>query len=143
MIILTVIGKARQSGGMYGYGFSRGRTPGTRASSSRGRSSSRTGGGIYGIARSGSYGISRGMGGGMGGSMGGSSGFSSGMMMGGGMMSGGMMGGMGGFKEDYSETSSSPATVLTIRVKKSDADDFAKGKLDFVKFQEKVDIFTY
>jgi hypothetical protein len=148
MIILTVIGKARQSGGMYGYGFSRGRTPGTRASSSRGRSSSRTESGMYGMGgmgggMGGGYGVSGSMSGGMGGGMGGSSGFSGGMTMGGGMMSGGMMGGMGGFKEDYSETGSAPATVLTIRVKKSDADDFAKGKLDFVKFQEKVDIFTY
>lgn len=37
---------------------------------------------------------------------------------------------------------SSP-TVMTIRVKKSDVDAFAKGKLDFGKFRQKVQIFTY
>ncbi|MBN1804449.1 MAG: hypothetical protein JW837_04300 [Sedimentisphaerales bacterium] len=141
MIILTIIGKARQSGGMYGYGFSRSSTPGTRTSSSRRRSSSGSGGG-YG--EGGGYG--GGMGGGMaGGSMGGTGGFSGGMMMGGGMMGRGMMGGSMDdmYSEDYNETGSAPATVLTIRVKKSDVDDFAKGKLDFSQFREKVDIFTY
>jgi hypothetical protein len=78
------------------------------------------------------------MGGGMGGSMGGGGGFGGGMMMG-----GGMMGGMGGYMEDYSETDSASATVLTIRAKKSDVDAFAKGEIDFKQFQEKVDIFTY
>ena len=44
-VILTVIGKARQSGGMYEYNFSRSRTPRTR--SSRGRSSSSSRGDIF------------------------------------------------------------------------------------------------
>lgn len=37
---------------------------------------------------------------------------------------------------------SSP-TVMTFRVKKSDVDAFAKDKLDFDKFRQKVQIFTY
>jgi len=34
-------------------------------------------------------------------------------------------------------------TVMTIRVKKSDVDAFSKDKLDFDKFRQKVQIFTY
>ena len=68
--------------------------------------------------------------GGMGGSGGGG-------MYGG--MGGGMMGGMGGF----SEMSVSPATVLTIRAKKSDIDAYAKGEQILVQFEQKVQIFTY
>jgi hypothetical protein len=75
------------------------------------------------------------MGGGMGGGMMG--GGMGGVMMGGGM-SGDMMGGM-----EYGETGSASTTVLTIRAKKSDVDDFAKGEIDFEQFQQKVDIFTY
>ena len=41
------------------------------------------------------------------------------------------------------EMSFSPATVLTIRAKKSDVDAFAKGELDFDKFRQKVQILTY
>jgi hypothetical protein len=37
---------------------------------------------------------------------------------------------------------SSP-TVLVIRAKKSDIDDFAKGNLDFDKFRERVQVLTY
>jgi len=37
---------------------------------------------------------------------------------------------------------SSP-TVMTIRAKKADVDAFAKGELDFDKFRQKVQIFTY
>ena len=37
----------------------------------------------------------------------------------------------------------SRGTVMTIRAKKSDVDDFAKGKLNFEEFQEKVKILTY
>lgn len=93
------------------------------------------------------------MGGGMGGMAGGGMGgqaFGGGVMMGGGMggMAGGGMGGqgfgggmMGGM--EYGETGSASTTVLTIRAKKSDVDDFAKGELDFEKFQQKVEIFTY
>ena len=60
------------------------------------------------------------------------------------MMGGGTYGGEGAmYSEDYSGAGSASTTVLTIRVKKSDVDDFAKDKLDFEKFQKKVDIFTY
>jgi hypothetical protein len=38
---------------------------------------------------------------------------------------------------------SASSTVLTIRVKKSDIDAFAKGDLDLEQFQKKVKIFTY
>ena len=85
-----------------------------------------------------------GIGGGMGG--GGYSEMYGGVMMGGGM-GGGMMGGgtsgdmMGGM--EYGETGSASTTVLTIRAKKSEVDDFAKGELDFEQFQQKVDVFTY
>ena len=34
-------------------------------------------------------------------------------------------------------------TVVTIRVEKSDVDDFSKGELDFPEFREKVQILTY
>jgi hypothetical protein len=60
------------------------------------------------------------------------------------MMGGDMYDGMDAmFNEYYSQTGSGSTTVLTIRVKKSDVDDFAKGELDFEQFQKKVDIFTY
>jgi len=51
---------------------------------------------------------------------------------------GGMMGGM-----EYGAMGPASATVLTIRAKKSDVDDFAKGELAFEQFQEKAEIFTY
>jgi len=132
VIILTVIGKARQPGGMYGYKSFRNSTPRTRTSRSRGRSSSssRVGMSPYGGGMMGGYG-----GGGMGGSYGVSG------RTGGGMMAGGDMGAMYG--EDYSGAGSSSATVLTIRAKKMDVDAFARGELDFEQFQEKVEIFTY
>ena len=92
------------------------------------------GGGMGGMAGGGGYSEMYGVSG-MGGMAGG--------MMGGGI-GGGMYGGMGAmYSEDYSGTGSASTTVLTIRVKKSDVDDFAKDKLDFEKFQKKVDIFTY
>ena len=156
-IILTVIGQSRQAGGMY-EDYYRSAAPGSGTSRSRGRSSSSSrgsyGGGIGG-GMGGGYGISGGMmmGGGMGGMAGGGMGgqaFGGGVMMGGGMggMAGGGMGGqgfgggmMGGM--EYGETGSASTTVLTIRAKKSDVDDFAKGELDFEKFQQKVEIFTY
>jgi hypothetical protein len=47
--------------------------------------------------------------------------------------------GMGGF----GGTNVSPATVLTIRAKKSDIDAFAKGEQDYEQFRQKVQIFTY
>jgi hypothetical protein len=149
-IILTVIGKARQPRGMYDYKFFRGRMPGTGASTSRGRSSSSSrasrrssgmgggAGGMGGGGIGGSYGTSGRMSGGMGG-IGGSMG-GGGMMMG-----GGMYGEMGGFYEDYeSDTQTSPATVLTIRVKKSDVDAFARGFRTLEEFRnDNVEIFTY
>ena len=62
---------------------------------------------------------------------------------GGGM--GGHGGGMGGFggMVVYSEMALPSATVLTIRAKKSDVGDFARGELDFEQFQKTVEIFTY
>jgi hypothetical protein len=145
-IILTVIGQARQSGGMY-EDYYRSADPRTGTSRSRGRSSSRSGrsgGGMYGggmDARSGMGGMV-GMGGGGYGEMYGGrgmGGMASGMMGGG--IGGGMYGGMGAI---YSETGSASTTVLTIRAKKTDVDRFAKGELDFEKFQQqKVEIFTY
>ena len=48
------------------------------------------------------------------------------------------------YEAPSSEEMSFPSTtVMTIRVKKSDVDAFAKGKLDFDKFRQKVQIFTY
>ena len=83
--------------------------------------------GGYGGSVSGGYG-----GGAMGGGYGGS--------MGGRMYSGGgMMGGMGG----NVETGVLPATVLTIRAKKSDVDTFAKDEIDYQQFQQKVQILMY
>ena len=85
-------------------------------------SSSRTSG--YSSSVSGGYGGSA-MGGGYGGGMGG--------------YGGGMMGGMGG----SAETGILPATVLTIRAKKSDVDKFAKDEIDYPQFQQKVQILMY
>ena len=137
-VILTVIGKARQPGGMYGYQSFRNATPRTGTSISRRRppSSSR---GSYGGG--GAMGGGMGMGGTYGGGMGGMGG---GMMggMGGGMMMGGM--GMGTmYSEDYSGAGSAAATVLIIAAEKSDVDEFARGNMNFEQFQKKVDIFTY
>jgi hypothetical protein len=52
-----------------------------------------------------------------------------------------MMGGMG--MGGLAGMGPSSATVLTIRAKKSDVDAFAKGELDFEKFQEKVKTVIY
>ncbi len=61
---------------------------------------------------------------------------------GGGM--GGYGGGMGGFGiGGYGGMGFSSATILTIRAKKSDVDDFVRDELDFDQFQETVEIFTY
>jgi len=119
-IILTVIGGGRQFGGVFGGGgFMMG---------GMGGSSGGGGGGMMG-------GMSGGMGGMRGGMMGG---------MGGGMM-GGMGGGMGatGGMGGVSEMSASPATVLTIRAKKSDIDAFAQAQQNYEQFRQKVQIFTY
>lgn len=88
-----------------------------------------SGGSIYGGTSSGGFG-----GGGYGGSGGG---------IGGGMMGGGMGGSMMGGMSGPGEMGVSPATVLTIRAKKSDVDAFAKGEQDFEQFRQKVQTFTY
>jgi hypothetical protein len=130
-LILTVIGQAGQPSRMYGYksfgNTAPTPTPGTPRS---GRSSSRGGGGF---------------GGRMSGFVAGSSSSTRGRT------AGGMYGGMGGMMDSgtyggmatYPGTISPSSTVLTIRAKKSDVDDFAKEELDFEQFQEKVQIFTY
>ena len=114
LVILTVIGGGRQAGGVFGGG---------------GYMMGGMGGGMMG----GSYGVSSG--GGMGGGM-----------MGGGMgggLGGGMMGGGWGGMSGPGEMGVSPATVLTIRSKKSDIDAFAKDEQDYEQFRQKVQIFTY
>jgi hypothetical protein len=45
--------------------------------------------------------------------------------------------------EMYGGTTFSSSTVLTIRAKKANVDDFAKGQLDLEQFQKFVQIFTY
>jgi len=122
-IIVTVVGEGRQPSEIFigdPYG---GRTD-RRYRSSRFRR-----GGSSGMSGSGGgMGMMDEMGGGYGGGMGGyGGGFGFGFGMGG-------FGGMGGY---YSET------VLTIRVKKSDVDAFAKDELDFDQFRQKVQIFLY
>jgi len=116
-VILTVIGGGRQASGFGGGGFMMG------------------GMGGYGGMMGGGYGVS-----------GGSSGYGGGMSgrMGGGMM-GGMGGGMGGFSEPgvFSEMGVSPATVLTIRAKKSDIDSYAKDEQLLEQFRRRVQIFIY
>ena len=85
------------------------------------------------------------------GGMGGSSGtrgddFMGGMMgsgMSSGMMGGGMSSAWRGDMSGPGEMGVSPATVLTIRAKKSDVDAFAGGQQDFEQFRRKVQIFTY
>ena len=69
----------------------------------------------------------------MGGMMGG--------MAGGGYGIGGYGGGMGG--GGYGGMGFPSVTILTIRAKKTDVDDFAKGEFDFDEFGQKVQIFTY
>ena len=149
-IILTVIGQGRQPGGFYEDYY---RSAAPRSRTSRDRRSSRGeaevgayGGGMVGgmsmgmggMAGMGGYGGGMGgYGGGMGGYGGGMGGFGGGMM--GGFGGGVMMGGMAG----YGEMGLPSATVMTIRAKKTDVDDFAKDELDFEQFQETVEIFTY
>jgi len=126
-VILTVIGGRPQFGGpvpMMG-GFSS--MPGGSAGAMGGMGG--FGGGVYG-------GMGTGMGGGM--MYGGMGGGMGGGMMGGGMGGMGMgMGGMAGAGEF------SPATVLTIRAKKSDIDAFANGEIDFERFKENVKTLMY
>jgi hypothetical protein len=131
-VILTVIG----AGGWIGEGGvmgPSGATVGTRSKSA--------GGGMYGTGGYGGYG---GGGGGYGGYGGGSAGFGGGYGV-----SGFGFGGMGGASFGYRGMAGvagmGPASsaTLTMRVKKSDVDAFAKGELDFEQFQQKVKIFTY
>ncbi len=127
-VILTVIGSQRQ----FGMGFGGplpmgGGMSGFRSSSRSGGSSGVMMGGMGGYG-----GAAGGFGGGNAGGFGGAS-------YGGMMMGGGMVGGMGGF----STTASSPSTVLTIRAKKTNVDDFAKGELDFEQFLKEVKILMY
>ena len=56
---------------------------------------------------------------------------------------GGRGGGFGGGFTGGLSTTPASATVLTVRAKKADVDAFAKGKLDFDKFQKRVQMFTY
>jgi len=62
----------------------------------------------------------------------------------GGGIGGGMGGGMGGGIGPLPETllGGGQASVLTIRVKKSDVDAFAQDKLSFPEFQKRAKVFT-
>jgi hypothetical protein len=115
-----------------------GSLPTPSGSSSYGSSSGYGGGYIAGGSSS-SYGYGGGMGGMMGGYGGG--GYGGGMMVSYG--SGGMMGGYGGGMMGGYGMRTPSASVLTMRIKKSDVDEFASDKLDFEKFREKVQIFMY
>ena len=156
-IIVTVIGQGRQPGEFY-EDYYRSAAPRSRTSRDRRSSGGEAEVGAYGGGMVG--GMSMGMGGMMGGMasggyagssaggygggmMGGMGGYGGGMGgYGGGM--GGYGGGMGGFGGMvYSEMALPSATVLTIRAKKADVDDFAKDELDFEQFQQTVEIFTY
>ncbi len=146
-VILTVIGQGRQGSVMYfsnkSFGSAAPRSNYSSSYSTPSQSSSSEGGG-YAASRS--SGVADGYGGGMGGygGRGGGMGGHGGGMMGG--YGGGMMGGMGmgmGGMAGYGEMSLPSTTVLTIRAKKSDVDDFARDELDFEEFQEMVEIFTY
>ena len=154
-IIVTVIGQGRQPGEFY-EDYYRSAAPRSRTSRDRRSSGGEAEVGAYGGGMVGGMG---GMAGGMGGYGGGMGGYGGGMMggmggMGGGMggFGGGMMGGMGGMAgygemmggmAGYGEMGLPSATVLTIRAKKSDVGDFARGELDFDQFQEMVEIFNY
>ena len=138
-VILSVTGTGRQSGSMMMGGYGGGMMMGGYGGSGGGMGSSGSGrmGGSGG-------GMMGGMGGGTGGGMSGSGGGMMGGMSGG--SGGGMMGGMGGGfggMGGYVETDIGPVTVLTIRVKKSDVDAFAKGEIDFEQFRQKVQFLMY
>ena len=47
------------------------------------------------------------------------------------------------YEGPFSDEMGFSPTVMTIRAKKSDVDAFSKGKLDFDKFRQKVQSFTY
>ncbi len=130
-IILTVIGQGRQGSRLAGSqpgefyeDYYRSAAPRSRTSRDR-RSDRRSSRSSRGEVEAGAYG--GGMYGGMGSYGGGMGGF------------GGGMGGMAG----YGEMGLPSTAVLTIRVKKTDVDDFAKDELDFEEFQDTVETFTY
>jgi hypothetical protein len=130
-VILTVVGAGgwtTEAGIMGPYGA------GVRSGMRLG-GAGKYGTGSYGVYGGGGYGGYGGFGssGGAGGGAGGAAGY--GAIGGGGFGYGGMAGvaGMG--------TASS--ATLTMRVKKSDVDAFAKGEIDFEQFQQKVKILTY
>jgi hypothetical protein len=112
-IILTVIGGGRQAGGFGGGGLMMG---GMGGYGSSGYGGGMSGGYVGGYSYSGGYSDS---GGGMGGGTGGF--------------------GMGG----PGRTGISPATVLTIRAKKSDIDAYAKDEQLSEQFRRRVQIFIY
>jgi len=122
-VILTVIGHGRQASEFY-EDYYRSAAPRTRTS--RGRRS------LRGETEDSGFG---------GGIMYGGGGFGGGVYGGGGF-GGGMMGGYGGMA-GYGEMGPPSATILTIRAKKSDVDDFAKDEFNFEEFVQKVEIFTY
>ena len=135
-VILSVTGTGRQSGSMMMGGW---RMYGGSSTRSEMSSSGRIGGSGGGMGSSGG-GMMGGMGGGSGGGMGAGGGMMGGTGGGfGGAMGGGMYGGMGG----YVEMDPGPATVLTIRAKKSDVDAFAKSETDFEQFRQKVQFLMY
>lgn len=146
-VILTVIGGQRHFSMGFGTNFPTGVSTSRSRGSRRGAGSSGGMGGFGGGMGGGGMGGGGMGGGGMGGYGGGSSGFvvggygGMGGMVGAGM--GGMYGGMGSMGGMFSGTTFSSSTVLTIRAKKSDVDDFAKGGLNFEQFQERVQIFMY
>ncbi len=118
-VILTVIGGQRQPGMTFGGGMS----------------------GFGGSAR---------MGGSSGGTMmGGSGGYGGGgFVMGGyggtgGMVGSSMGGGMYGGMGTFGPAPVSSSTVLTIRAKKANVDEFAKGQVNLEEFGKLVQIFTY
>ncbi len=126
-IILTVIGGQRQFSMGSGGGLPMGGSRSTFGGSTRSGGSSHTSGmmgGMGGFSDGGGYATS---------SYGGA----------GGMMMGGSMGDMYGSTVPQGRSTVSSSTVLTIRAKKTDVDDFAKGTLNFEQFQEKVKVLTY
>jgi hypothetical protein len=157
-IILTVIGQGSQGGVMYfGNKYFGAAAPRSSYSSSYSESeqSASSEGGGYAASRSSGV-AGGGMGGYGGGMMGGMGGYGGGMMGGMGGYGGGMggyggygggMGGMAGMGMGmggmYGGMDFPSTTVMTIRAKKSDVSDFARGEMDFDQFQERVEIFTY
>jgi hypothetical protein len=135
-VILTVIGQGRQPGEFY-EDYYRSAAPRSRTSTSRRsrRPSSRSSSSVEGAGGSGG-------GGGYGYSVSGSSAGYGGIYSRG-SVGGGYVGMEYGGGMEYGEMGPPSATILTIRVKKSDVDTFAAGELDFEQFQQMVEIFTY